>query len=131
VVYLLKYNRFWFFALGGVLVICLIVVELLSQVTASQANIYLDGARVNSFDLSGVAEPYSVTVESAADGRAGMNVLMLEHGRIRVSEADCPDGFCVRQGWLSSGAVPIVCLPHRLVIRLEGGSPPEVDAVVG
>jgi len=27
--------------------------------------------------------------------------------------------------------VPVVCLPHRLIIKLEGGSAPDVDAVAG
>lgn len=34
-------------------------------------------------------------------------------------EADCPDQVCVHAGWLTDSAAPIVCLPHRLVIRLE------------
>ena len=41
-------------------------------------------------------------------------------GAIRVSEADCPDKICVGMGWLTDGAFPIVCLPHRLMIRLKG-----------
>ena len=42
-------------------------------------------------------------------------------GRIRVESADCPDQVCVDQGWISDGTVPVVCLPNRLVIQIEGG----------
>ena len=53
-------------------------------------------------------------------------------GGIRVSFADCPDQICVDQGWLSGGRIPIVCLPHRLVIELvEGGDDEAFDAVSG
>ena len=45
------------------------------------------------------------------------NVIQILDGKIRVLEADCPDHTCVRMGWLRSDALPIVCLPNRLVIR--------------
>ncbi|MEE1172797.1 MAG: NusG domain II-containing protein [Ruminococcus sp.] len=57
----------------------------------------------------------------------GTNTIEIRDGKIRVRDADCPDKTCVKTGWLSSAAMPIVCLPHRLVIEFceEGG----VDAV--
>ena len=50
-------------------------------------------------------------------------------GKIRVSEADCPDKTCVRMGWLNSAAMPVVCLPHHLVIGFADGGEGGVDAV--
>ena len=58
----------------------------------------------------------------------GSNTVEIKDGKIRVKSADCPDKTCVRMGWLSSSAMPIVCLPHELVIEFDdndGG----VDAV--
>ncbi len=58
----------------------------------------------------------------------GSNTIEIKEGKIRVKSADCPDKTCVRMGWLSSSAMPIVCLPHELVIEFDdndGG----VDAV--
>ena len=58
----------------------------------------------------------------------GSNTVEIKDGKIRVKSADCPDNTCVRMGWLSSSAMPIVCLPHELVIEFDdndGG----VDAV--
>ena len=62
-----------------------------------------------------MTEPFEFTL---ADER-GSNVIRAEHGRIAVVAADCPDKICVNAGWLSDSASPIVCLPHRLVIRIE------------
>lgn len=45
------------------------------------------------------------------------NTIIIENHRIRVAEADCPDKVCVNTGWLESPAIPIVCLPNRLVIE--------------
>jgi len=87
------------------------------SVTDAAANIYLDGALIYSIKLSDVKEPYSFDVE---DGNGGKNTISVERGRICVSDADCPDKICVRTGWIADGTVPIVCLPHRLVIELSG-----------
>ena len=49
------------------------------------------------------------------------NTVQAERGRIRMLSADCPDGLCVGMGWSSSPAKPIVCLPNRVTIIIEGG----------
>lgn len=79
------------------------------------ANIYQDGVCIRSIDLSRVTETETYPVESDA----GVNIIQIEPGQIRILEADCPDQVCVQAGWLTDSAAPIVCLPHRLVIRLE------------
>lgn len=91
------------------------------------ANIYLDGECIESIDLSSVEEGYSFDVE----GPIGTNRVAVEHGRICVESADCPDQICVHQGWISNSAAPIVCLPNKLVIRVEDADtqPAEVDSV--
>ena len=63
-------------------------------------------------------------------GHGGQNVIEIKDGRIRVKEADCPDKTCVHMGWLSSSALPIVCLPHHLEI-CYAGSDSGADAVAG
>ncbi len=90
------------------------------------ANIYQDGVCVRSVDLSTVADAETYTVESSL----GTNVIRVEPGKICVLEADCSDQVCVRAGWLADSAAPIVCLPHRLVIRLEpSAASGQIDAV--
>ena len=124
---MLRSDKFWFILLGGVLIIAAVAALILRQAPASVAHIYLDGVPVESIDLSMVTEPYTFTVESGS----GFNVVSVERGRICVTGADCPDSYCIRQGWISGGAVPIVCLPHRLIIRLDSADPPEFDAIIG
>ena len=89
------------------------------------ANIYVDGELVRPVDLAAVEGEETFTVDT---GR-GLNVITVSEGRLRVSGADCPDKVCVNSGWLS-GSAPIVCLPHRLVIKFadSSGGP---DAVAG
>ena len=90
------------------------------------ARITRDGVLLEEIDLDRVAEPRSFTLE---DG-SGTNTVQVERGRIRVSAADCPDQVCVKQGWISGGAVPIICLPHRLTIEIvDGGG--DLDGAAG
>lgn len=64
------------------------------------------------------------------DTGAGQNLVEVSDGRVRVAEADCPDGLCVRSGWARYAGESIVCLPHKLVVTVEGGRPGP-DAVTG
>ncbi len=57
-----------------------------------------------------------------------INTVEIQDHRIRVKSADCPDRTCVDMGWLTSSAMPIVCLPHHLVIEYSD-SADGVDAV--
>ena len=86
------------------------------------------GEVLREIDLSRVTEEYRFTVETE-DG--GVNEILVQPGRICVAEANCPDRVCVTQGWLSDGALPIVCAPHELVIELRdarGASLPDAAA---
>ena len=90
------------------------------------ARITRDGVLLEEIDLDKVEEPRSLVLE---DG-SGTNTVQVEEGRIRILEADCPDQVCVNQGWISSGAVPIICLPHRLIIEIvEAGG--DLDGAAG
>lgn len=119
-------TRTWILLFAGLAALALLAMGLLRLFSApgTEARIYQDGVCVETIDLSRVTSAYSLVLE---DGEGGSNTILVEPGRIRVSEADCPDQVCVRQGWLADSAGSIVCLPHGLVIRIEGGS--ELDTV--
>lgn len=90
------------------------------------ANIYLDGTCIRSIDLSTVVNEYLFDVE----GTGGTNRIMVAPGRICVERADCPDQICVQQGWISDSVAPIVCLPNKLVIRIESvAQGVEIDSI--
>ena len=58
----------------------------------------------------------------------GTNVITVKDGKVAVTQADCPDHYCMDRGFCSSGA-QIVCLPNRLVLEFTGQQP--VDGMVG
>lgn len=55
-----------------------------------------------------------------ADGH--VNVICVENGEVFMQEANCRDGLCIRQGRMKNTAKTIVCLPNKVVIKLEGDS---------
>lgn len=81
----------------------------------SRAVISVDGQLWDTVDLTAVKEPYEFTVET----ERGWNTLRVSPGQIQVVDADCPGHDCVQQGAISDGVIPIVCLPHRLVIEIK------------
>ena len=83
---------------------------------APTARILRDGVLLEEIDLNQVEESYTLTFED----ERGTNTVLVEPGRIRISKADCPDQVCVNQGFISDGTVPIVCLPHRLLVEIVG-----------
>ncbi len=54
------------------------------------------------------------------------NTLVIENGRASIVSADCPDKLCVKQRSISKAGETIICLPHKLVVKIEGKG--EVDA---
>ena len=115
-----------FLLLGAVAASAAYLLLRRESVPAPVARITRDGALLEEIDLDKVDKPYSFTLE---DGR-GSNTVQVDQGRIRIAEADCPDQVCVNQGWISNGAVPIICLPHRLIIEIvEAGG--DLDGAAG
>lgn len=96
------------------------------QTPSPVARITLDGELIREIPLDEVEESYSFVVED----EEGSNTILVEPGRIRVSEADCPDQVCVNQGFISDSTVPVVCLPHKLMIEIVGGGS-EFDTAAG
>ena len=88
---------------------------------AKMAEIICDG-KVNRVVNLGADQEFTVPCAG------GFNTVTVRGGRIAVTEASCPDQYCVRQGFCNSGE-QIVCLPHKLVISFIGES--EIDGAVG
>ena len=61
---------------------------------------------------------YEITQEDGS-----LNVIRVEKGAVFMEEANCRDGLCIRQGKMRNGAKTIVCLPHKVVVQLEGDAP--------
>ena len=94
---------------------------LLPSEGASAVEIWSDGVLFDTWSFD-VNQSITVAYED------GYNVVTVKNGKVAVTEATCPDHYCVKRGYCDGGA-QIVCLPHRLVLKFVGEA--EVDFVVG
>lgn len=83
----------------------------------------LSGGRVVKTINLAIDQTFTVTAPNG-----GSNTITVRDGKIAVTEATCPDHYCMDRGYCSSGA-QIVCLPNRLVIRFTGKQ--DVDISLG
>ena len=98
-------------------VVGLLLYIALGSTGGNVAVISLDGQVYEKIDLSRVEAAYDIEIKT----RYGMNIVHVQPGAIGVSYADCPDKVCVNRGSITGGGIPIACVPHRLVITIEGG----------
>ena len=90
------------------------------------ATVYVDGEAVRTLDID--TKPGIYTIET----QYGFNVIEVGDGGFWVSDADCPDKLCVKMGRRFNDLVPIVCLPHHLVVQVDDAQRTDgVDAVAG
>ncbi len=73
-----------------------------------------DGKVVREVDITSSETAEDIVVDTPDGGR---NVIRMEKGEVWMAEANCPDQLCVHQGRLVSGSLPIVCMPHKVVVR--------------
>ena len=103
-------TKHWIAALAAVLVLCLgLSLWLLWPAAAGAVEVWSDGRWVQTLPLD---RDTTLTVESAG----GINVITVKDGKVAVTQADCPDHYCMDRGWCNGGA-QIVCLPNRLVLK--------------
>ena len=83
--------------------------------------------RVNGVET----ERHSLAVDGTFSLNGGTNILVIQDGQAWLSEADCPDLLCVKQGKIHYTGQVITCLPNRLTVTVEGGESNGVDLVAG
>lgn len=57
--------------------------------------------------------------KGGADRYDYYNIVEIKSGKVSVTEASCKNQVCVKHGSISRTGETIVCLPNRLVVRIE------------
>lgn len=117
-------TKYWIILIVVLLVTCagLSIPMLLPGEAATHAEITSQGKVLKMVDLR-IDQEFTVETDNG-----GRNTVTVADGKIAVTEANCPDHYCMNRGFCNSGT-QIVCLPNRLVIRFLGEQ--TIDAVVG
>ena len=116
-------SKYWIAVLTCALLLCVgASIFLLKPGGDSQwAEIWSDGKLIKTVHL---LQDDIFSVESSY----GTNIVTVKDGKIAVTEATCPDHYCMQRGFCNNGA-QIVCLPNRLVIKFVGAQ--SIDGIVG
>ena len=117
-------TKYWIILLAAIMILCLGLSILLqfSNQDAAFAQIISDGQVIQTVDLR-IDQEFPVTTN-----HGGRNTVTVKDGTIGVTEANCPDHYCMERG-MCSGGTQIVCLPNRLIIRFQGSQ--TVDSIAG
>ena len=108
-----------------VAIICAIVIQVFIKKDGNIAVVNIDGQVYKTLSLS-VNTELKIDNESGIDG---YNVLVIENGFAYMKDANCADKICVHQDKISKVGETIVCLPHKVVIEIEGEDA-KLDGVV-
>ena len=112
--------------LTGILLTALmiwLVPLLLNKDAPAVVRILQDGQEIGIYS---VLEDQTISIPYEEEG---YNLLLISGGQVSVSDADCPDGLCVRQRAIARNGESIICLPHKLVIQIESKEESDLDAV--
>ena len=88
-------------------------------------SIFVDGELVSTENLSENVAP--IIIENSY----GRNIVTVEPDGIEMIWSDCPSQTCVRTGKIMRHGEAIACLPHHLLVTLDGGEsrPEEIDVI--
>ncbi len=106
----------------GITILLAVVLWYRQPVDAQLVRIYLNSEEHSVYRLDYAREK---KVGVSYDGH--YNLLSIKDGVVTIIDANCPNHDCMNMGSISQAGDMLVCLPHKVLIRLEGGE--QVDAV--
>lgn len=110
-----------FVAVAMVLAVLIASIVMLTAKKGGTVEVYVDGKLTYSYALD-----KNRTFEVDCDN--GKNVVEIKDGKVSVIDADCNNRACVKSNAISKNGEQIVCLPHKLIVVIKGGSEGELDA---
>lgn len=84
--------------------------------------VLVDGDVVESFPLD-VDDNYEIKIGNY------FNQIIVKDKCVYIKTANCKDLLCVKQGKITEGGQNIICLPHKLVVRIVNENNNSVDAI--
>ncbi len=77
------------------------------------------------FGVYSLLQNQVIVVENAF----GTNRIVIKDGSAYMEAADCPDKYCMTYQPIAKANESIICLPHRLVVQVEGAAYLETDGI--
>lgn len=113
------------FCVLAIISIVAIFIMSVKESPGKTAKIFSDNKLVRTVSLENNDE-FKIENENSK----GYNIIRVKDGKISVIESDCKNQICVNHGEIDNNLLPIVCVPNRLVIRVESDEESSIDAAV-
>ncbi|MGC8972091.1 MAG: NusG domain II-containing protein [bacterium] len=104
---------FWVFS---IIFFIIFIVYLFSRINSSRGEIVL--IQVNGRDF--LRLPISQNRIVKVSGPLGTSIIEIKDNKVRMLSSPCPDKLCVKEGYISKPCQVIICVPNRIVIKIEG-----------
>jgi hypothetical protein len=65
------------------------------------------------------------TIKIDQDGK--INIVHVHDGGVEIEDANCPDDVCVKTGFVNTSSRGIVCIPHKVQVKIVGGDEEKID----
>lgn len=113
-----------------ILVVGLLLVALVSWILidnfvlfkGNTVEVLVEDTVVKSFPLD-IDDSYTIEIDNY------VNEVVVEDGSVYMKDANCRDLLCVKQGKITEGGQTIICLPHKLVVRIVSKENINIDAI--
>ncbi len=112
--------------LSGLCIIALVLLILFLRIdakTGNQVEISVDKEVYGIYDLF---KDQKIPVK--IDGKV-TNTVVIDHQKVYMQEASCPDHLCEKQGVITGSGKQIVCLPNRVVVQILSEDETQFDSI--
>lgn len=110
---------------AGLLLVALvswILIDNFVMFKGDTVEVLVEDTVVKSFPLD-VNDSYKIEIDDY------VNEVVVEHSSVYMKDANCRDLLCVKQGKITEGGQTIICLPHKLVVRIISKENTNIDAI--
>lgn len=94
-----------------VLAVALFLCFFLFKTDGKQVVITVDGEVFGRYSIS-------TDQEIEVKTKRGVNIVAIYDGKVSVTQADCPDKYCVSHVAVNETGETVVCLPHRMIVEV-------------
>lgn len=98
---------------------CMLLYAKFGRQEAAKVVVKIDGEVRETYSLH---EKREVTINDT-------NVFVIENGRVKMKEANCPDQICVRHKAISKNKESIICLPNKVIIEIVSDQKADLDMI--
>lgn len=117
----MKKNDWKLVILVGIIVAAIFVIRFfVGNEDAGYVTVRIDGE---------IVETYTLSEDKMVKLNGGTNTMKIERGKVKMTEADCPDQLCVHQKEISKNNESIICLPNKIVVQVVNQDESKLDAV--